>query len=202
MKNYLALKLGLFLAFSVFITTVFAGGNPVLVPQTFSPVLSDSTMTADTSHWHYSIKENKMTSDTTFIATNRSLEKVPMSFPYEEGTFVFLKVRYMEKYNNVYLTINQGQFNTGVDGLDVRVRFDNDPPLTWHCTEPTDGSTTTIFFSRDEDFIKKLLASKRFIVEVVFYDQGVHQIEFDTHGLVWDHLPPPPPVKEEKRKRK
>ncbi|MDT3705485.1 MAG: zinc-ribbon domain-containing protein [Thiobacillus sp.] len=136
--------------------------------------------------WNYQDSPDKMGRGTVKLAYVRSLNEVEFDFPYKEPQRATLQLRKHPKYgNDVILDIERGQFLCRLDGCVVSVRFDQGKPLTFSAVEPEDNSTTTIFISNYDRFVKNVRKAQKVSVEAQFFQEGNRVFEFETAGLNW-----------------
>jgi hypothetical protein len=140
-------------------------------------------------NWKYSENVDKMTSEKRFFAEVKSTTKINFDFPYEGGSTFTLTVRQIEKKNNVLLSVSKGQFMTSISGDEetLKIKFDEEKPMTVKYTSPSDGSSDVIFIKSEDEIISKLKNAKHIIIETEFYQAGNKQIEFNVEGLKWEH---------------
>ncbi len=158
--------------------------------------VSDDTMTAPekeklattpTTKWTYSEHEDKMTSKKTYFASIDANEELQFDFPYDGGSTATIALRKGKNGNEVLLSVSKGQFNTGVDGSEVTVRFDQNKAITFSCSEPSDNSSDLLFINNATKFIANAKKAKKMIIQAEFYQSGLQTMEFDIVGLKWDH---------------
>ncbi len=136
--------------------------------------------------WQYSQEVDKMTSKTDYYAELDANDEVYFSPPYDGGSMVRLLIRYRDNENDIMLEVKPAQFNSDVvNGENIRIRFDNEQPITCNCREPSDYSTTMLFLP--SSLITELKKAKKIIIQAEFYDNGLKEMEFNTEGLVWNH---------------
>ena len=101
-----------------------------------------------------------------------------------------INVRESPKYGtDVYFSISKGQFNGGIDGGKVLVKFDGGNIETYYYTTANDRSMDVIFLSgKKSQFIAKLKEAKSIKVQTGFFQEGDRTFTFTTpSGLVWEH---------------
>lgn len=158
------------------------------VTESATPSKSKSTVaTEPATKWEYWDKEDKMTSDKNYYASVDANEKIDFEFPYDGGSTASITIRNQDKQNDVMLQISKGQFNTGVDGGTIKVRFDDKKPSVYETSSPSDGSSEMVFINNGKKFLKELKASKRAIIQAEFFDSGIKTMEFNTAGFEWKH---------------
>lgn len=138
--------------------------------------------------WQYSEEEDKMTSEKVYYAANISPDDLQFKFPYNGGSTATFHVRNKEKQNEVMLNISKGQFMTSImEQKALRIRFDDNKPITVNYNGPSDGSHDWIFLSSGKKILSMLKTAKHMIIEVEFYNEGMRQINFDVENFKWEH---------------
>ncbi|MVN90445.1 hypothetical protein [Mucilaginibacter aquatilis] len=141
----------------------------------------------NTSKWTYKEEEDKMTSKKKYFADIEANNELNFDFPYDGGSTGSIMIRKKNGETDVMLSISKGQFNTGVDGTSITVRFDDDKPVTFECSEASDNSSDLLFINNTKKFISRLKKSKKMNVQAEFYESGLQIMEFTTAGFVWAH---------------
>jgi hypothetical protein len=142
----------------------------------------------DPSSWSYETDTDKMTSKLSYFAAINATNKLQFGAPYEGGSTATVTIRSKAKKNEIILTIDKGQFICDVsDGCAIKVRFDNDPAVSFNGSEPSDYSSTTLFIHPEPKFIAHAKTAKKMIVEAEFYQEGMQDMEFNVAGLKWEH---------------
>ncbi len=142
---------------------------------------------ANNGAWSYSTDTDKMTSKLDYFAEIEAKDVLNFSAPYDGGSTASLIIRNKAKQNDVMLKVSKGQFNAGTEGESIKIRFDNDQPVTYTATEPSDGSTDALFIGHESTLIKKLKTAQKIIIEAEFYEDGLKTMEFAVKDLKWDH---------------
>jgi TonB family protein len=127
---------------------------------------------------------------------------VRLGFPYRAQSLQLCIRDEPEAGLNVYFDLPAGgQFEClGSDGCEIEARFDSGQVESLAADTPGDGSDDTIFLNDEASFVTSVLASKRLIVGITFYNAGDQQLSFDIAGLKWrrpstegaSEAPPPP----------
>jgi hypothetical protein len=138
-------------------------------------------------NWNYSEDKDEMTGKKTYFAMCYSENKVFFEFPYDGGSSFTLGVRKSPSGTDVYLSVSKGQFLTSYDGSSMRVKFDDEPPVTYTYNGTSDGSSDVIFIGSKSRFISKLRKAKRVSLEPEFYQAGKQIVKFNVEGLKWQH---------------
>jgi hypothetical protein len=150
---------------------------------------ADSKPAVDSSKvWKYVTDTDKMTSKTRNFAVIDATNKLEFGAPYDGGSTGQITLRNQNNTNEVILTIDKGQFICDItDGCPINVRFDSDPAIKFKGSEPSDGSSTTLFIENGSKFIKQAKKAKKVLIETEFYESGLKTMEFSIDGLKWDH---------------
>jgi hypothetical protein len=136
------------------------------------------------NNWEYDSTENKMGEKVKFARVSAS-ELVFFDFPYSGGSTGAITIRKKRGDLDIYFTISRGQIDTDIDETYIRVKFDNEKPVNYSMSEADDGSSDILFFNNKSSLLKKIRKSKRMVVEVPFYQNGVKQFEFRIRNLNW-----------------
>lgn len=139
------------------------------------------------SNWNYQEGEDKMTSEKIYFASIESKELLQFQFPFDGGVTATLTIRNKDKKNDVYLKVEKGQFNCTIEGMNIKIRFDDEQPITFNCVEPSDGSMDKIFIHNTSMLISKLKKTKQIIIQAEFYNEGLKQMTFNVLDFQWDH---------------
>lgn len=142
---------------------------------------------AETAGWSYRDQEDKMGSPMKFASLD-SKDILEFGFPYDGGSTSRLTLRKTPSGTDIMYFISKGQIVSvnPVNGGNVRVRFDDEKPMTVSAEGSSDYSNDVIFLGSTNKIIQKLKNSKRMVIEVEFYNEGKRQVEFDVSGLTWD----------------
>lgn len=148
---------------------------------------SESTEEVSTA-WEYSESVDEMTDKTNYYATIESENSVDFDFPYNGGSILTFTIRQSSQYGKeMYISISKGQFNAGISGTKIKVRFDDEEPFSVSCNTPSDYSTDVLFLTGYDKLLKKLKNSKTMKINVEFFNEGTRTFEFDVEGLEWEH---------------
>lgn len=145
------------------------------------------TDTAKISAWNFHEDVNKMDDSKIYYAELASTNQLDLSPPYDGSNSANIEIRKKEGSNNVILLIDKGQFITGVDGTTIRVRFDENKPERYDCSQSADDDPKVLFINSTSRFISRLKKSKKMIIEATLYQDGNQQMEFNTSGFKWQH---------------
>lgn len=151
-------------------------------------VPTDSVKAEVITNWVYSQDSDKMTSNKQYFAECKSTNEIEFQAPYSGGSYFTITVRNMENKNDVCISVSKGQFMTSVMGSEsMKVKFDNDSPVSFTFNSAADGSADIIFLNQSKKFISRLKTAKKVIIETMFFQEGNKQLEFDVDGLKWNH---------------
>lgn len=139
------------------------------------------------SAWQYSDQEDKMTSKKIYFATVDAKDLLQLNFPYNGGSTASLLIQYRDGQSYPVLEVTKGQFMAGVDGEDIRIRFDEGKAMTFSGNSPADEDTKVLFITPAARFIEKLKKAKRIIIQAEMFNDGTQTMEFDTENLIWKH---------------
>lgn len=148
----------------------------------------DTTPVEITGSWIYEEKPDAMTSGTSYYAAVRANELLIFKPPYDGGSLATLVLRNKSGITNAYLTVDKGQMLIrSYESSSHRVRFDNHPAEWYRFSAPSSGSTTLAFIGNSYDFIEKAKKSKKVLIELEFYQDGLREMEFNISDLKWEH---------------
>lgn len=136
------------------------------------------------SAWQYSEGVDSMTGKITATASLRSTNSFEFGFPYSGAQHAALTLRKHPRYgNDIILSIEQGQFMPGIDGVAVLVRFDEDRPVRFWAVGPADHGTTTLFIGSYARFVSALRKAERVQISTKVYQEGEPVFNFYCAGL-------------------
>lgn len=141
-----------------------------------------------TSDWNYYDLDDKMSGNKAYYAAIESPENLDLKDPYSGKTTATLTIRKREGANNAYFEISQGQLiDANITGGRIRIKFDDKKPESFEVSGAKDLSSNILFINSPGVLISKLKKAKKIIIEVSIYDNGIHNVEFNTSGFVWNH---------------
>lgn len=151
------------------------------------------------SGWHYGEEQDQMGRGTIKTAFTFSLNTVSFDFPYQGKQRGSLALRSHPRHGNaVMFAIEKGQFQTGIDGCRVMVRFDDDKPVAFWANEPETQNTTVLFIQGYSKFVARLMRAQKVLIEAPFFQEGNQVFEFKVDSLKWSQ--PTPPLTEKQMK--
>lgn len=143
---------------------------------------------ASAAAWTYQVDVDKMTNKKTSYAMVQSTNSLALGFPYQGRNLGLLTVRQHPQYGlDVIFSVDKGQLMCDTyNGCEVLVKFDEGKPIRFEGTEPADNSSDTIFLNNKKRFIDTAKKARKILVQVQFFRQGTHVLEFNVSGpLVW-----------------
>jgi hypothetical protein len=122
-----------------------------------------------------------------WMATVASANTLEFGFPYAGRQHASLCIRsqHQDLLEDVFLTIERGQFLCGLRGCSVNVKFDDQPIRSFDAVEAEDHSTTVLFLQEPAAFIAQLRKAKRVRIEALFFREGMRTADFRTAGFEW-----------------
>lgn len=142
------------------------------------------------SSWEYDNSEDEMRGETSYFASNGSINTVELPFPYQGGTRLNILLRDNAKNGkDIMFIVNKGQIFCGYQDCHVNIKFDDGKVQRYETTEAEAGSSEVLFLTNNiSGFVKKLKESTNVTVEVNFYNHGAEQFKFDVSGLEWSRF--------------
>ncbi len=142
----------------------------------------------DDSNWEYNEIPDEMTDDTTYLAHVVSENAVDFDFPYDGGSTLMLTVRKSPQYgSDIYIKISKGQFNSGIYGQKIKMRFDENKAFDLNCKTASDGSSDLLFLTNFKKLLPQLKQSKTLKISCEFWNEGTRTFSFNIEGLKWEH---------------
>lgn len=138
--------------------------------------------------WQYNSLVDPMDSSTTKTAILESTNLLTLGFPYQGEQPVALIIRDQKRGGtNVILAVHRGQINmSGINGGSVLVRFDDNPPQQFGINQPSDRASTSAFMQNTAPFLAELKTAKKTLIQIEFFNNGSHTMEFNTVGFKWE----------------
>ena len=121
-----------------------------------------------------------------------------LSFPWHGGP-ANLTIRKHPKYGlDVYIDVPDGQIICDYydGGCPISVKFDDGEVETFSGLGPADHSSTIIFLQPESRFISKAKKAKTVVIELTFFQDGVHEYRFSIEGLQWKQAEAKPKPKD------
>jgi hypothetical protein len=132
--------------------------------------------------WEYSKERNEM-GDSIKIAMLNSTNIVHFDFPYNGGSIGRLIVRRRNRSLDLMFSVIKGQIDFDLDGIMLRVRFDDEPARKYRASQSESGSSDILFFNNENDLLARIRRSSKMAVEVPFFSHGREIFIFDVEGL-------------------
>lgn len=140
----------------------------------------------DPAQWESGSYKDEMSGGTATFASLKSTNTLNLSFPYDGTQRATLTFRDHPRYGkDVFIRLDKGQFTCSVTGCDVQVRWDNWQILTLKASEPSDGSSNTLFFSNYDRFLINSRKASEVRIQLPLYRQGAQHAHFDLSKLAW-----------------
>lgn len=142
------------------------------------------------SNWEYDESEDEMRGETSYFASNESINTVELQFPYQGGTRLNIVLRDNAKYGeDIMFLINKGQIFCSYQDCHVNIKFDNGEVQRYETSRAEGGSSEVLFLTNNiSGFVERLKKSENVTIEVNFYNHGAEQFKFDISGLEWSHF--------------
>jgi hypothetical protein len=135
--------------------------------------------------WSYRNQQDSMTGRKATYASIESENTVTFGFPYQGEQRATLLIRNHPSYGlDVILSIQRGQILCqSYTDCSIRVRFDEQNPVSWNAVGPSDNSSTAVLLRNEARFIKQLRAAKLVRLQIPFYQEGSPIFEFRVGGF-------------------
>jgi len=137
--------------------------------------------------WEYSEEIDKMEGTTSYFAELPSTNKINFKFPYKGGSTLSINLRNKGTGNEVYLYLDKGQIMPSLMGeKSMKFKFDDESTVTYSYTTASGAANNYVFINKQKEVINKLLKSKKVMIEIEIFNEGLNVFEYDSEGLVWD----------------
>lgn len=154
-------------------------------PVSATPAKAAASKALDLSLWDYSEQTDQMRGSVTRRADLRSRDAIDLGQPYGVVHVELILQRTGDEPIRAYLHV-RGQFACNyADDDKISVKFDDGPVEDIKCSELADGSPGYLAIEDAPDFVEKLRASSRLIIEAQYYENGLRQVRFNVSGLKW-----------------
>lgn len=145
---------------------------------------SSASAGVEVSNWKYSEKHDKFNENLVRFAEVRSLNAANLNMPFAKNSHAKIELENSKKDGlRLFLEVDNGQFNCGFEGCEIRVRFDDQKPRNFSAELPTDGHTTYVFVHSAGSFVKAMKKSKKVSFEAEYFQAGHQAFEFDVDGF-------------------
>jgi hypothetical protein len=145
-----------------------------------SPGLGGAATIVAPPGWEVSVDTNAIDGSTKSLLRLSSTKPVVSRFGQAERATLILRCD-AGKFQAYIVTPSQLESNYATDAVAVRVRFDEAPPEAVEWTESTGGSA--MFAPQPKALVKRLLTTRRFLVEYPPFQQTPTTVEFAPAGL-------------------
>jgi len=144
------------------------------------------TPAAPRSNWTYDEDRDEMRGTSTRFASVRSLNNVPVNWPYTAAPAT-LHVRHRSTDGlNIFITID-GQFTCRqYRDQTVAVKFDDGPIQQFRCGEADGGGSDMLFILAETRFLNAMKEAEKVTIELPVYEIGPTQMTFPVAGLEWE----------------
>jgi hypothetical protein len=134
-----------------------------------------------------SIFDNRYSSSSR--STGKKSRTTVHSTNYAPANLGFTLLKKAGNETDAYIDMGEGAFSpeyfTGQRKL--RIRFDKEKATFYSVLGDKARTRRVLYISPAKEFIKKLKKANTMLVEVSIVDNGNEVLEFDVHGLVWNH---------------
>jgi hypothetical protein len=134
--------------------------------------------------WQYE-KTTDQTGSPVYKASLLASNRLQFPYPYTGRSTATLTIRKKAGDTSVYLEVSNGQFNRSFQSGNARVRFDENPPVTYPLSAAANGRANIVFFDAKPELVDRIIASRALSIQVQFPGQRVQTIDFKTAGLRW-----------------
>lgn len=143
--------------------------------------------------WHYTHRDDPMSTGKTHHAILSSSNTVNFDFPYQGVQHGTLTLRTHPKHGkDVIFNIDKGQILCpSYSSCKVRVRFDEANATLYNASGAADNSTETIFIRNYSQFVGKMMKAKRVRISMNIYQEGAPVFDFDVSGFNVKKYKPP-----------
>jgi hypothetical protein len=158
------------------------------VPHGLAPAPLSNAVRYKSATWEYGSAVDPMRKTTSKWATLDSPTELNFAAPYEGDNRAEIEI----SASGYILTVLKGQFVCNSPDGTVAINFDGGPVERYGCSEPSDGTSTTLYindWSHDDPgnnskFLSVLMAkAKTMTIEAEFYGSGPTQMVFNIAGL-------------------
>ena len=158
------------------------------VPHSFAQAPVSNAIRYKSATWEYGSAIDPMRKTASKWATLDSPTELNFAAPYDGDNRAEIEVSSV----GFILSVLKGQFVCNPPDGTVSINFDGGPVGRYGCSEPSDGTTTTLYiddWSHDDpgDHSKSLSAlmakAKTMTIEAEFYGTGSTQMVFNVAGL-------------------
>ena len=155
---------------------------PSDLPQAASPPRQPSE-----PYWDYTTEPDKMTGKRATYATLTSSNSLNFDFPYQGKNHGQITVQTRPRQGtDVLFSIKKGQITCSSYECNIQVRFDNDAPVRFGGSHPSDGSSEFVFLRNSDRFVVRAKSARKIFIEFTAYHQGLNVLEFvPATPLVW-----------------
>lgn len=129
--------------------------------------------------WEVSEYSDEMSGTTTKAYRLIAQESLNLEFPYQGRNMGHLYVRFPSKGKpDAFFELDKGNLVCGYRDCAMKVKFDDEAPVSFSASKSTDNSSNVLFFDNPQRFIQKARTAKQIFVEVNFFQQGYQLVKF------------------------
>lgn len=147
-----------------------------------------TTAAVNTENWTYDIDEVGIDKTKSIYAINRSINSLDLKFPYNGSNHGSLVIRKMKNKIEILLSIDKGQIIGEIYNIKGKIKFDNSNSFSFTANKSNDGSSNIVFIKNPSAILEKIRKSKKMLVEVELYNNGIQVIEFNIDGFKLEKL--------------
>jgi hypothetical protein len=138
------------------------------------------------AQWAYRSTNDQMRGTKVKFAELNSINRAQFAFPYQGGSKLQLIIRRRSDADlDLFFWVDKGQMPCHSE-CSLAAKFDNDDVEEWSLSGPGSGRSNILFVDKADNFLERLKAAKKLIVEVQIYDHGRVQFTFNPKGLKWE----------------
>lgn len=136
--------------------------------------------------WIYEDLKDEMRNEMTETALLRSDTIHDLQFPYEGGSKLGIILYKRKDSRDAVISISKGVIMITYGNSKIHVKFDDGEVISYVVSSPKAGVHNAVVVYDQKDFLKRLRAAKKIIIEAPIYDKGDLQFTFTNPGLKLD----------------
>jgi len=139
------------------------------------------------SQWELETVQDAMTGKQKKIARLVSTNTLSLEFPYQGDNKARLMVRQHPSYGtDVMVSVDKGQMICNTSRCSAFIKFDDQKPILFSGSEPSDLSSKAMFINDSKRFIEMAKKSTKILIQIDFYKNGLQTLEFEPNApLEW-----------------
>ena len=160
-------------------------------PSTPDPTVIDHSLQYKrpdpSSQWALQTTQDTMTGKPQKIARLVSTNTLSLEFPYQGENKARLMVRQHPSHGtDVMVSVDKGQMICNTTRCSALIKFDDQKPILFMGSEPSDLSSTAMFITDSRRFIELAKKSTKILIQIDFYKNGLQTLEFEPDApLEW-----------------